>query len=250
MAIESDKKNDWFAHSFGELYPILYAHRDDDSARDEVTSLIKLAGLKPPARVLDICCGAGRHLQTLIESGFDAHGVDLSDHLLELAVQRPGLAGKVTQADIRDLPFENEFDAAVNLFTSFGYFAEDTENEAALLQMVSVLRPGGTLVIDLVNRNYLEKNFIPTDQSTIDHLNLTVENQKRLTETRIEKDTLVTDHEGHQRTFHESVRLFGVDEMRSMLKRAGMGDLQFFGSHQGAAMSDQQPRMIVIGVKQ
>ncbi|MHC4994938.1 MAG: class I SAM-dependent methyltransferase [Planctomycetota bacterium] len=249
MTQPTPNATDWYTHSFGELYPILYAHRDDTSARAEVAALIDLVGLKPPARVLDICCGAGRHLQTLLDLGFDAHGVDLSEHLLRLAEGRPGLAGRVTHADVRNLPFEGEFDAAVNLFTSFGYFPTDEENEAALGQMVKTLRTGGVLVMDLVNRAWLERVFEPTDNFTTENPRLTVEIRRRLVGDRAEKDTVATDEQGNARTFFESVRLFKPDEMHAMLERAGVGDLRFFGSHEGIELAPDAPRMIVTGVK-
>src|SRR6185503_17029472 len=89
--------------------------------------------LDPGARVLDVACGHGRHSLELARRGFAVTGVDLSARSIAVAreaAEREGLRATFVERDARDLDFDGEFDAAVNLFTSaIGYFDEEAENQ-------------------------------------------------------------------------------------------------------------------------
>ncbi|MDX1564853.1 MAG: methyltransferase domain-containing protein, partial [Phycisphaeraceae bacterium] len=148
----NDASSDWFEHAFGAMYARRYGHRDDTEAQRQVRQLVDW--LEPPTgcRVLDVCCGGGRHLEPLLAMGFSAWGVDLSSDLLALAARRPALRGRLVRADARALPFVVCFDWLVNLFTSFGYFRDEADNRRQLAGMAEALRPGGRLVLDLPNR--------------------------------------------------------------------------------------------------
>ncbi|MBI1374121.1 MAG: methyltransferase domain-containing protein [Phycisphaera sp.] len=237
----------WYVESFGEMYPLLYRHRDDESAAAEVRGLVGLMGVAPAARMLDICCGNGRHMATLLDMGFDVTGVDLSEAQLRRAAEREGFDGRLVQADVRDLPFDACFDAAVNLFTSFGYFESDDENAAALRQMARVLRAGGVLAMDLINRENLERIFEPLTRDEID--GVTVESRRSLTDQRSYKHTTVTDGDGRVHTFKESVRLYRPGEIAALFADAGLGDVRMYGDYHGRAFEPDAPRMIVIGTR-
>ena len=87
---------EWYRAAFGELYPLLYSHRDDCSAAREVSDIVALLELDDrTARILDLCCGAGRHSAALMEMGFErVYGADLSSSLLAEACARDGLESR------------------------------------------------------------------------------------------------------------------------------------------------------------
>jgi len=237
----------WYVESFGEMYPLLYGHRDDASAADEVRSLVELMNVAPGARLLDICCGNGRHMATLLELGYEVTGVDLSEAQLRRAAERPGFTDRLVRADVRDLPFDRCFDGAVNLFTSFGYFEDDRDNAAALRQMSQTLKPGGVLAMDLINRSYLEQNFVPLTRREDD--GVTIESRRSLTDTRSFKHTTVSDASGKIQTFNESVRLYRPKEIASMFGDAGLRDVRLYGHYDGRPLDSDAPRMVVIGTQ-
>ena len=112
----------WYEESFGEDYLALYPHRNVAEARADIASIVAL--IDPPAGepLLDLCCGAGRHLQALHEAGFtDLTGVDLSQHLLDVARRRLDAAGgsaiRLDRADMRELPYRDRFETILSLFT-------------------------------------------------------------------------------------------------------------------------------------
>ncbi|MBU0512308.1 MAG: class I SAM-dependent methyltransferase [Chloroflexi bacterium] len=83
----------WYEESFGRDYLMLYTQRDISEARANVQSSLELLSLQRNTPVLDLCCGAGRHLLALRELGFERLvGLDLSNELLQVAANR--LAGE------------------------------------------------------------------------------------------------------------------------------------------------------------
>lgn len=81
---------EWYEKSFGEDYLVVYKHRDFGGARKEVERMISWLGLPPGSKVLDLCCGMGRHSLALAEAGYEVTGVDLSEVLLREARSQTG----------------------------------------------------------------------------------------------------------------------------------------------------------------
>ena len=238
---------DWYRTAFGVLYPVLYAHRDDASAGEEIRKLLVALNLgSAPLDVLDVCCGAGRHTQALAGHGHRVTGFDLSPQLLETASRRASLRGRLVRADMRALPFRPAFDLALNLFTSFGYFETDRENAAALAEMARVLRPGGMLVMDHMNREATIRDLVPEDRMRKGRYTLI---QRRTIEgDRVVKAiTLADREEPDAEPLHllESVRLYRPAEMAALFEAAGLERLFFMGGFSGEPFAGDSTRMIV-----
>ncbi len=137
----------WYQAAFGAHYTLLYAHRNESEARQCLDLLPTLAPVAGP--VLDLGCGDGRHLQLMCDSGLNAVGLDLSSHLLALAVDRVGSGAPLVRGDMRGLPFaEKSFQTVLSLFTAFGYFGTPEENAGPVAEVARVLRPGGHWFLD------------------------------------------------------------------------------------------------------
>ena len=129
---------EWFYTFFEQDY-FRKTPEQVDAAIDEsipqVESLIDVLGLHPDDSILDLCCGYGRHAITFARKGYNITGLDLCEGALLLAGQkarRDGLRIQLVRGDMRELPFENEFDAVYNFFSSFGYFENDSEDLGVL----------------------------------------------------------------------------------------------------------------------
>ena len=248
MRLESAHHSEaWYVRAFGELYPLVYVHRDDAEARAEVTQLAGVMGLAAGDRVLDIACGAGRHLEALVGLGCDAVGVDLSGSLLGEAAERAALRGRLVRADIRALPFVGYFDAAVNLFTSFGYFENDEENAGALREMVGVLKPGGRIAMDLVNPAVLVREFVPHTRNERD--GLVIEQHRAFDGTRVTKRIEISDAgrpDEPSHVIHESVRIYRPDELLGLADRAGLVRARLVGGFDGCGFGEDSRRMILL----
>jgi SAM-dependent methyltransferase len=157
----------WWAEYFDAQYlleyePLFSAERD----RREVARLLDVLALPSGSRILDVPCGQGRHAHLLAEAGFDVDGFDYSAHLLERARAR-GTSSRLRyrRGDMRSLPpaWTERFDAVVNLFTSFGFFAEPSDDRLVLAEFARVLAPGGILVWHGANRDGVMARFLARD---------------------------------------------------------------------------------------
>jgi SAM-dependent methyltransferase len=254
----------WYEKSFGREYLRLYAHRDSTEAREDIRAVVRLLDPPKDEPLLDLCCGACRHLLVLREMGFSRLvGLDLSGELLEVAamdleracMQDGGSqtddvrAVCLVQSDMRSIPYENYFATVLSLFTSFGYFDLDRENQAVLDAVHSALRPGGRYLIDYLNREYVISHLVERDECIIDEMH--VDNARCLTDEcrRVAKTTTVTTPEGERRVYHESVRMYSRAEMTDMLHQAGFVNVLTYGSLGGEAFGPQSRRLILVAEK-
>ncbi|HEY9230344.1 MAG TPA: class I SAM-dependent methyltransferase, partial [Gemmatimonadaceae bacterium] len=158
---------DWWQSYFDDQYlleyePLFALERD----RQEVARVIDLLGLPSGARILDVPCGQGRHAHLLAEAGFDVDGLDYSADLLARAKRRgTGSRLRYTRGDMRKLPkrWTERFDGVVNLFTSFGFFADPTDDARVIREFARVLSPGGVLIWHGGNRDGVMARFLHRD---------------------------------------------------------------------------------------
>jgi SAM-dependent methyltransferase len=220
----------WFQAAFGALYPVVYAHRDDAAAESEVQFAKEVLGIGPGQRVLDLACGDGRHLGALSRLGVAAVGMDLSDVLLARARAR-GL--HVVRADLRALPFASaSFDHATCFFTSFGYFDEVAENLGVLRGAARVLRPGGRLLLDVPDRDELERGLVA--RSEFQRAGLKMRFDRAIDRGRVRKKVSVVNGHGDEvARFEESVRVYTLPELRQILEASGFRVVREAGGFDG-----------------
>lgn len=146
----------WYESFFDDDWLAITRARDPDGerARAEFDFVFERLEVEPGARILDVACGHGRHSLELARRGFRVSGFDISEPSPALARRQAadeGLDLSFVQGDMRELPWKGEFDAAINLFTAFGYFPDEAENEQAAASIAGALRPGGRFLIDTIN---------------------------------------------------------------------------------------------------
>jgi ubiquinone/menaquinone biosynthesis C-methylase UbiE len=125
-----------------------------------------LLGLPAGSRVLDVPCGQGRHAHLLAEAGFDVEGLDYSADLLAVARRRGiGPMLRYRQGDMRKMPgrWTGRFDAVLNLFTSFGFFAHPRDDVRVITEFARVLKRGAILVWHGGSRDGVMARFLAKD---------------------------------------------------------------------------------------
>jgi hypothetical protein len=134
----------------------------------------------------------------------------------------------------------------VNLFTTFGYFATDAENQHALEAMTQALRPGGWFVQDFLNASEVADSIVPTTTRTVKGVD--IEQQRWIENDRIKKE-ITLQHNGTTKTYHESVRLYTLDDLREMYANVGLNLLETYGSYDGTPHTPDSPRLLLYARK-
>lgn len=243
---------EWYKDSFGEDYLIVYKHRDVAGANREVHQMISWLDLPKGARVLDLCCGMGRHSIVLAQMGYKVTGVDLSKVLLQEASHLDEQEQvEWVCADMRNLPLEGGYDAVVNLFTSFGYFRDDQEQGKVLHEIRRILKPDGQFIIDYMNPSYVIRHLVPHSVRSIEGLE--IEEHRKVEDGYVSKQITLRpmkDGQGDVRTHQERVKLYTYEEFMQMLQEAGLHVQQVHGSYQEDKYDEQNsPRMIFVGYR-
>ncbi len=231
----------WFrpeAGFFGPEYLLLYHERGIFEHTDEevafLTELLQARGCADGA-VLDMCCGHGRHTVPLAQRGFQMSGFDLNPFFLERAreaAEAVGVQVAWSEGDIRTLPFSDAtFAAVTNLFTAFGYFADDADHQAVFGQVARVLRPGGTFVIELLARTWLMRNFKSTAIDRLPGGTIIICERTFDFTTSASVELRTTVHPDGKRTEKvDRLRIFDLHELVAMGHRVG---LQFVEARDG-----------------
>lgn len=235
---------DWYVNAFREAYLDVYAHRNDGTAAAELENLLARLDLPPRARVLDLCCGAGRHTLPMLRRGLDATGIDLSPDLLHRARDRSELLGRLVRGDMRALPFSSRFDAVLNLFTSFGYFPDDRQNTLVIHEAARILRPGGLLVLDHMNAPAVCRSL---GEDVREGKTGSIRQRRWMEGNRVRKEIRLPRPEGGERVIREDVRVYAPEEMRKMLASAGFEEILLWGAVDGSPLTGDSARMVAVG---
>ena len=161
----TDSGRPWYAEFYGLDYLQALGPGLTNSAQ-EAEFVLRVLGLKSGDRVLDLCCGQGRHAVLLAERGIAVTGQDHSAEYLRearAAAQQRGVDLPLVNSDMSAIPFECHFDAVINMFTSFGYLESEAQDRHVLAEIGRALKPRGQVLVDLINREWVIANNLPTD---------------------------------------------------------------------------------------
>jgi len=240
-------KQNWYEKWFSNEYYIkLYSHRDDNEARDLINLIQRNIPLPTNSKVLDVCCGAGRHSIELAKRGYDVTGFDLSKYLISQAKKslsssnERNLKVKFIVKDMLKFDFENKFDIAINVFSSFGYFENDKSNFSVFTNIKNSLKPNGYFVFDFLNGDFLRKNLVPYSEDYHDGLKVT---QKR----KIENNFVYKDIFIGKEKYLERIRLYSLNDIKKALINLGFNIVDIFGDYLGGKFEkENSKRMILI----
>ena len=237
---------DWYEEWFGEDYLDIYQHRDESEAERAIELIAtNLAGRKIDL-VLDLACGAGRHTRVLRERWWTV-GLDLSMSLLRIA-RKESPEGPYVRADMRELPFADEsFDLVVNLFTSFGYFDDDSEHVRVLACVGAAMKHGGTIVIDFLNASQVRRDLVPYDERVEN--GITIEQRRTISpDDRFVEKRITLPERGKE--YIERVRLLSPRDLRTMLTTAGFKVAKLFGDYGGGDWTEDSTRTILFASRE
>ena len=225
----------------------------EEETEEEANFIYSVLNLQPGTRVLDLCCGQGRHGQQLASLGVDVIGLDNSRFLLNEAKQHAGANSRrleLVEADMRHIPLKPYCDAVISLFTSFGFF-EETDNTVVLSEIASVLKPSGQLLIDYWNPYAVTqldrtRNWWWVSESTLALAEVEYQPESgRLFDYR----TIVELPTATIRNMVNTVRFYFPTEMKRLLEAVGLRMRATYGDFDGSEFSTGSRRMITVAEK-
>jgi ubiquinone/menaquinone biosynthesis C-methylase UbiE len=243
--------SDWHATAFDALYPVVYAHRSLEAAVSEAEFAKEQLNLSANDTVLDLCCGTGRHMVHLQECCGKVLGLDFSADLLDIGVKEYNLAGHLLRGDMRSLPLAAQsLDALMNFFTSFGYFVEEQDNLAVLHEISRVLKPNARFMLDYFNVAHVIQNLVPESEKMDGEFRIVEKRWIDTASNRVNKNTDIYRDNELVTQAGESVKLYTLEELIAMLNASGLVADRFYGDFSGVDVSDEHPRVIIIGHKE
>jgi len=213
----------WFEEVFDEDYLRTLPFMSAEQTLREVDFIQRALELQAGAEVLDVGCGYGRHAIELVHRGWNVTGLDLSLPLLIRAAdeaQRRSLAVKFVHADMREMAFDKQFDGAYCMLTSFGYFDEESNLRVAEA-IARSLKPGGRLLIDVVNRDYVVADLPSRVWWEGKGCVVLEEVDFNFHTSRIVTHRSIVFEDGRQIEQEISIRAYSLHELGRLLRQAG-----------------------------
>jgi SAM-dependent methyltransferase len=245
-------KNWYEDEAFWETWaPFMFSKERWQGTPEEVENLINLLGIEPNAKVLDLCCGPGRHSLEFARRGFSVTGVDRTKKYLEDArksAEKEGLKVDFVQKDMREFRKPRTFDLAINLLTSFGFFEDQGDDEKVAKNVLASLKDGGAFVIEMMGKEILARIFRERDWQE-------VEGAIMLEERKVSKDWNWMENRwillkgGQTQEFRFSLRPYSAAELTRLLTECGFAQTEVYGNLAGAPYDHKAKRLVVVARK-
>jgi SAM-dependent methyltransferase len=241
--------SEWFEdEGFWTAYaPIMF----DEARWAEVPAVVdaieRLVKLPPGASVLDACCGPGRHSLELASRGYRVTGIDITEAYLEAARASADENASFLRADLRYFRAEEPFDLAINLYTSFGYFADPADDMRALRRLRAAIKAGGALVLETTGKETAARDF--TEGESFERGGWGIRTEFSVIgawEGLRNRWILTRGDEVVDRSF--DLRLYSGTELRAALLAAGFAEARVLGSFDGSPYDQSAASLVALAI--
>jgi SAM-dependent methyltransferase len=233
--------------------PVLFNASKWAAAEEEMRKTVALLGLSPDngTTILDACCGVGRHAIELARMGFEVTGVDRMSAFLEAAretAEAERAAVEFEHQDMRSFARPDTFDAAINMFTSFGYFDELQDEKKLLHNIYISLKSGGRLCIDIIGKEVVAREFKRYDWYR-DEFGYMISEYRIIDNwTRLYNRWILIDEDG-KFEYSFSHRIFSARELTDLVEECGFIDIEVYGSLDKTPYDHRADVLTVVGRK-
>ncbi len=233
--LEAHLPEEWWRQLFNALYVKTDGdvYENAENTRRDVDLLVSSTGIGQRSRVLDLCCGQGRHALELSRRGFvNVSGLDRSRYLVRLARKRAsaeGLEVSFREGDARTpkLPADS-FDCVCIMGNSFGYFSSKDDDEKVLRAVGRLLRPAGCLFLDVMDGEWGRNQFEPRSWEWIDEHQFVCRERSLSAdgERLVSREVIVHDERGVIADQFYAERLYSVETLTELLEKAGFRNIR------------------------
>ena len=228
---------------------VIYDEHRMERAGTDVAQLTALLGMDAPTRVLDLCCGPGRHSVQLAKLGHDVVGVDITGSYLDIGRQlaeRHGVRPEFVQADGRQFVATPSVDVALCLWTSFGYFEDPADNLLMLKNARASLADGGVMMLQTRSRETLARHHpVPRVWDEKDGKLLLAETKPVDGWNRVTGRWIVVDEAG-RRDYPWTAWLYAGDQLAAMFHEAGFSSVSLYGGFDGRPYDGDAKFLVVV----
>lgn len=235
----------WLAYA-----PLMFDESRWAEVPEVVDRLQRLSSLHAGGRVLDLCCGVGRHSVEFAKRGFPVTGVDITEAYLDAAAETAaaeavGTALELICDDARRFSRPGYFDLCLNLYTSFGYFSRREDDLLLLANCAKNLAPGGRLILETVGKETAARDFVESERFERAGWNVTTE-FKILGDWEYEVNRWILEKgtERVDRSF--ALRLYSAYEMKQALTEAGFASVAIFGGLDGKPYDEKADSLVAV----
>lgn len=235
--------NDHFLSYADKMYPT----QRSTFEREQLTALLENSG----KRILDAGCGYGRFAIPLASMGYQVTGVDGSFPMIQETKKRAASAGVSLQLfhlDLRNLDFQEEFDAVINVGTSFGFSSAEEQDMDILHRFYRALKPGGKLVLEIGTREAKVLGSFGKRWEDIDGFPVYVQREMDCA-TGVYREKLSWIEGGKRIKTLVHRRLYTATELIRMTKEAGFDVLGIYGGFSLSKLDVTSERMLILSEK-
>jgi SAM-dependent methyltransferase len=241
-------EDDLFWETFG---PEMFNTERLQATSTEVDQLTALLKLEPGAAVLDLCCGIGRHSLELARRGYEVTGLDRTENYITRARQQANdesLSVNFIIGDARRFCQLDSYDAAINMFTAFGYFEDQADDLRVLLNVHASLKRRGKLLIDIMGKEILARIYKARDWHQSDNGIFLRESEVDCAWSWIKNRwLLIKDGKTYEHKFGH--RVYSAVELSNLLYKAGFSQVEVYGSLDGTPYDHEAQRLVTVAAK-
>lgn len=251
--MEKENQEEWYENEefWKTFQEDMFEEENMEKAPEEIEKIEKLLEIEPPQKVLDLCCGIGRHSIPLAERGYEVTGVDITEQYIKKARSRAknNLNVEFIQDDMKKYREREKFDIAVNLCTSFGYFEDREDDKKVLKNLYKSLKPEGKLLIEMAGKETIASEFKEKEwwEGEIEGEKLIKLEERELKKdwSWIEERWIVVREDGNKKEFELSHRLYSAFELKKLLEEVGFQETEAYGNFEGDPYDEKADRLVI-----
>ena len=187
----------------------------------------------------------------LARTGFSVTGVDRTRTYLQKArkqAEKEGLNVRFIRDDMRHFCRPNTFDAAINVFTSFGYFEDMAEDKKVIANVYRSLKDNGVFLIDTMGKEVLARIFRERDWYEVNDI-LVLEERNVCRNWSWIENRWITIKDGEIEQSKLSHRVYSAAELATLLCDCGFKAIDVYGDLAGAPYDHTAKRLVVVAHK-
>lgn len=247
-------KKEWFEdEDFWLNYaPVMFDQNLWAQAHGIAESVMNIAGLKEGDSVMDVCSGPGRISVEMACLGLKVTAIDITQPYLDIAketAEDEGVELETINHDMRTFSSEKKYDAAVNLYNSFGYCDSISDDTKIIKSTYNALKDGGIFIMELISRETAVKYFTEGEWYERDNLTILTEFSVEGLWEGLRSKWIIIDENG-KKLSHEFVqRLYSAKELRDTFLEVGFSDVKVYGGYDLRPYDQNASTMVIVAKK-